>query len=95
MKKANKKSVYCSSCKEKIRDTDGKKELVLELQKILENAEILQDQSMVIHRCYSIPGLNQNYGDKFCSNILDKITTIIGSIEDEIELRIQEILNSK
>jgi len=92
MNKSNKKSINCSS-KEQI--TNGEKELVLELQKILENAEILEDRIMSIGLFYCEPELNQNYGDKFCSNLLDNITRIISLIEDEIELRIQEILNSK
>ena len=92
MKKSNKKSINCSS-KEQI--TNGKKELVFELQKILKNAKILDDQIMPLVLFYGEPGLNQNYGDKFCVNLLDNTARIIGLVEDEIELRIQEILNSK
>ena len=89
MNKSNKKSIDCSS------NSNGKKELVLELQKILKNAEILQEQIMPIVLFYGEPGLNQNYGDKFCVELLNNIDWIIHLVGDEIELRIQEILNSK
>jgi len=95
MKKTNKKSKGCSSYKKQNIDLSGIKELVCELQIILRNAEIMQEQIMQVDVYYGIPGASQNYGDKFCGDLLDNILRIIGLIEDEIELRIQEILNSK
>lgn len=95
MKKINKKSIDCSSCKEQIVDTNEKKELVLELQKILENAEILREQIMSVAAYYDLSDAKQSYGDKFCIGLLNNIDWIIDLVGDETELRIQEILNSK